>query len=428
MSVGWTDFFSFLFNGGRGIRANQVDWGVTDSDLQALIDGRVTAAGGARQIHIVLNATYDTTTMRMQGSPYQDVDSIAVGDLIFFQVPGTIPNLSQTARLDLTLGGTATSFQIFDTGLQGVAYNEIVPGVMHRGIRVPAGIALINATGQASLSKRVTVEVNNAQIQSLNTDYIELVPAPGAGQYLEIERIWVQISGSDELPAAVDSYIFVSSTEAALTTAIAAAGTVQENNVFFDLPEWTAEDRYAYVGVHWTQPDILRMALVTPGATDVTRVPGLFEVGGQMYKFWRSNTAFASRADYSATDQAAPILNHNSPSIARLNSWTNLALLFVQNATVEKPLHRWSNEYLSAYEYQFGPFFRLPNDTLVAAAIGGHDLLENQALMLGMIVTVHRSQRGINYDETICDTWLAEISDRSLEIVVEYQEHSTFTI
>ena len=37
MAIPRPDFFDFLFNGGRGIRKNQVDWSVEDSEFDGLI-------------------------------------------------------------------------------------------------------------------------------------------------------------------------------------------------------------------------------------------------------------------------------------------------------------------------------------------------------------------------------------------------------
>ena len=44
MAIPRLDFFNFLFNGGRGINTNQIDWSVSDTELTALLSS-LGAAG-----------------------------------------------------------------------------------------------------------------------------------------------------------------------------------------------------------------------------------------------------------------------------------------------------------------------------------------------------------------------------------------------
>ena len=37
MTIPLVDFLEFLFNGGRGLKTTQVDWAVTDPNLNALL-------------------------------------------------------------------------------------------------------------------------------------------------------------------------------------------------------------------------------------------------------------------------------------------------------------------------------------------------------------------------------------------------------
>ena len=59
MGIPRPDFFDFLFNRGRGIRKNQVDWSVDDHDADAYIDGRIQAAGGVPAGVLVRRRIYD---------------------------------------------------------------------------------------------------------------------------------------------------------------------------------------------------------------------------------------------------------------------------------------------------------------------------------------------------------------------------------
>ena len=52
MTIKRIDFFDFIFNGGRGIRTDQVDWSVSDADLSALLAG-LGGGGGSGNITFV---------------------------------------------------------------------------------------------------------------------------------------------------------------------------------------------------------------------------------------------------------------------------------------------------------------------------------------------------------------------------------------
>ena len=43
-----------------------------------------------------------------------------------------------------------------------------------------------------------TIPVLTAQLKNLDTDYIELLPAPGIGQYLQILQVWIHKLGDDD--------------------------------------------------------------------------------------------------------------------------------------------------------------------------------------------------------------------------------------
>ena len=43
-----------------------------------------------------------------------------------------------------------------------------------------------------------TIPVLTAQLKTLDTDYIELLPAPGIGQYLQILQVWIHKLGDDD--------------------------------------------------------------------------------------------------------------------------------------------------------------------------------------------------------------------------------------
>ena len=50
-----------------------------------------------------------------------------------------------------------------------------------------------------------TVSITTAQIKTLDTDYIELLPAPGIGQYTQILQVWINKQGDDDPLETLDS-------------------------------------------------------------------------------------------------------------------------------------------------------------------------------------------------------------------------------
>ena len=56
--------------------------------------------------------------------------------------------------------------------------------------------------GAVPIIQEEVVEITNAQLKNLDSNYIELVEAPRAGKYIQVEQLWMEKSGSDP-PASI---------------------------------------------------------------------------------------------------------------------------------------------------------------------------------------------------------------------------------
>ena len=81
-----------------------------------------------------------------------------------------------------------------------------------RGDRIYTCICTFNSGGQriwrieqpirllqVLVPRQVTLSLTNTQVKALDTTYHELVPAPGAGNTIEVMSWWMEIPGVDEL-------------------------------------------------------------------------------------------------------------------------------------------------------------------------------------------------------------------------------------
>ena len=56
-------------------------------------------------------------------------------------------------------------------------------------------------------------------LKNLDTNYVEILPAPGIGQYLEVMQFWIHKSGSDLPPTHTPIYRLAISPDASLSEA-----------------------------------------------------------------------------------------------------------------------------------------------------------------------------------------------------------------
>ena len=51
--------------------------------------------------------------------------------------------------------------------------------------------------GTPVVTQQAQLWVTNAQLKTLDTDFLEIVPSPGAGRYIQVEQVWLQKHGTD---------------------------------------------------------------------------------------------------------------------------------------------------------------------------------------------------------------------------------------
>ena len=453
MSIGLIDKLSFLFNGGRGIDLTQIDWSVDDSVFNTRI----------RQVHFVTQTSYNAVTDYIEGRVYEDVSSIGIGDLVFFAVAADIPNNSNNARLRLTLGGQQTNLQIFDIAAHAIHWEEVVPGVMHRAIRIPNGLALLNATGQASLEKRASRTITNAELKTLDDTYIELIPAPGAGQFIQVAQVFITKNGDEVLgtwtePSTSSFNEYTGEhpryrTGLSATQSITAAqlsmgwkANVRSGYVACRNPENLTGDAYFYLAAlegtvpvggdlvlssfTYRWPNIQR---VTINPSDYTRLPNTIEVDGDDYVVYRLDDVMSTGraiADQTGNGNNGFWVDHAGPTISPFGvyNWVDLGLFIpaTDTSAIDMPFYVDSNTtYITTLQQLEMWDLLAENDGHIAAlALGAQVITENQPVMLGMLSTRFSGTSIAGRTPDDYDGAYEDIDDVTLDIVIIYQTHS----
>ena len=155
-----------------------------------------------------------------------------------------------------------------------------------KGILVQNIRAYLNTP--VSAITQVQLAISNAQLKTLDTDYIEAIAAPDAGKYIQVHGIWTRKRGADIPPAITRLYRSAVSTDTTLTETEALAG-VLSTNTFLSLPNWSVSS-YLFVGVGNTQPDLYGLNVPTTEephdyfARVFERVPGTSDSGRGAYE------------------------------------------------------------------------------------------------------------------------------------------------
>ena len=175
--------------------------------------------------------------------------------------------------------------------------------------------AIANIPG-ATPVETATVVISTAQIKTLDTDYVTLLPAPGIGQFIQIRQVWIHKMGSD-----------------------------------------------------------------------------------------------------------APLADGVEAATSKVDAYGEYALLIVADDSPPKPGNYSTGNYESVWVDNFGDLLRQPDSSIVAGAIGGHGLGENQPLVLGFTPGLPGAR---NYMPEAYDEFIGPVDDAILTFFLRYETHSIY--
>ena len=81
-------------------------------------------------------------------------------------------------------------------GIDADAVNTLIDDAI-TALDIPGLIASAVAAG-GSPPQTLTVPITTAQLKTLDTDYVELIPTPGIGQFVQVLQVWIHKMGDDD--------------------------------------------------------------------------------------------------------------------------------------------------------------------------------------------------------------------------------------
>ena len=404
MPITLSDFLNFPFNSGRGVRANQVD--------------------GFTGLLYSFDLAYDSNTNRFEGTFTPAVESVSIGSLVAFETPATIPNNNMAAVCVLPVGGVDTEFAISDEGFNPILNNSLAPNTLYWA-RIYSGLSfvILSSNPSRSITRRVNRSISNADLKDLDTAYIDLVPTPGAGKYIEVSQFWLKRTGADRLPSNTPIYRLAISPNTVITEAEALAGnSTPFSSRALDIPGFSTA-HYLFFGVNVLTQDIVGFDNIDFSAWEA--VPGTIEVDGVTMKWLRTTASYANLAAIGATTLQGSIDRSRAYANAVANG-AYLAMVFNPRALGTFPLA--TDEYVGVAFHGLDGFLRESGATPVnAEAVGGHQLQENNALLFGVIIGQPRERLDSSYSALGWAEYLNGIDDIAIEINIQYQVHNIDT-
>ena len=271
-----------------------------------------------------------------------------------------------------------------------------------------------------------SIEITNAELKTLDTDYIPVVAAPGDGKYIRIVDFFFTKTGTNQPHQAIQSYIAAIGVGAIPTLDELEAGSVSASVSGTTVPAWVAGRRYIYIGVSVDQADIQALVFPPPLAvdhndlfsTDFEPVPGMTFVlaSGVTYKVWRSitdeDTSYSGIVPTIITDAFMP-------TYITVGQFAQLAVLFP--FVDDRPLASRPNTYSNLVSYHLNTMFALPDDTTQGRGIGAQDYLENFPILVGITFNSHTADLPTRYTADVFDALLAGVDDVAISFVLRYQ-------
>ena len=247
-----------------------------------------------------------------------------------------------------------------------------------------------------------TVAISNASLKNLDTTYIEVLPAPGIGQYLEVMQFWIHKSGSDLPPVHTPIYRLAISPDVNLSEAEALAGN-SLTHLFGDIPfpAWDTP-HYLYCGEAVTDRDIENLDGLDFSGQFVA-APNL-AVDGVLCKWWRTTVTYADKASLS-NRVGTRFRQERMGTVSTIERFASLYLLFQTDPTEVQPLN---DGFRSVDRNELDYLLRKDDSSIIAYSIGGQALVEDTALDFGVVIA--GGDTG-NWSPTAYDAYMADVDD-----------------
>ena len=390
--------------------------------------------GGSREVRFALDLTWDATESVFTGDLYfSGAGAVAIGNILIFQLPSDRPDSNERATLRL---GSQSDINIFDRSGSSVLVKDLVGGEVYWGPRGSQGVTLLAPLGQADIARSTQIDITNAQLKELDATYVELLPAPGVGSYLEVELLSIERSGDDMPPVQSErAYYIAISTDDTLSEAEVAAGNTSVQAV--TIPTWpTGETRYVFVGTPDDRQDLTGVGEIGGENTEAffTRVfeavsGTVNDANGVPVKWWRT------RQSYGSVNEAFPDRTTISgwrfvagPIIETIDNGYWLGAIFVEDDSLAKPVQNYGGEYTWVEGAGITDILRSDDGTRIIDLVGGHGLSENKALVFGVGINSFRgdaARRARSYNAATFDRYMAPVDDVSLSMTIR---HKTISI
>ena len=373
-----------------------------------------------QEIHYALGTTWSTTNSRLEGNRgFGDVDDITRGNVLVFNVPLDRP--SETTPATLSVSGITTVFAIRDSGGNAIAIGELTPGRLYWGVVDTVGLLLMNIIGEPDIVRTAQHFLSNAELKTLNTNYIELVAAPGAGKYIEVQQAWLQKHGVDPGPDTTQIYRGAVSVDTTLTSAEILAGT-DGRSTRIRLPIYVG-DAYLFGGFNTylrgpANPRLLNARGQVVAGVAFEEVPGTVMVAGIPFKFWRTTDSVAADSGSGGVFQ----LDGQTPGVMTLAAGT-LSLTSPYDISTTLPLTL--RQGVSPVAYRISSLLLADDGDVSASTTRGQTLIENRPLWIGYVPGSTGNAQW--YNAATYDLLFADVNDVEFGMTVRYQIHDIQT-
>ena len=408
-----------------------------------------------RDIHYTLDLVYVTAENRFEGTLfYGDTDDLTTGNLLVFNVPLDRPNVATRANIKLV--SQANNILLFDHLGNVVYVRDLIPGRNYMAVRTLNGLRLFNPTGEVDVVRSVERTITNAEIKMLDTDYIELIPAPGAGKFISLNQVSISKDGNDIRDQVWIASAIWSSTSAVVIDSEAEAAYLKlADHLRVDDWEDTGESRYLYIiwGVD-AHPIVGLTSYPSTDPDEFDFLTNFTEIAGGItvpylgvnhdYRLYRSNVTYTSKSGLGqgahnwfpmkdlVTLGASGYVNA-SPSINSASAWTRLGIFSILDGSMDKPLFfpRLTGGQLSG-DHEVEPLLEnIPVDMFSTSSfarvvsVGGQELIENSGYYFGLFrIGARINQFRIpdsSYSAEAWDGYLAGVDDVTFDISIRYQ-------